>query len=42
MMNTPGAQVSKSMHPVAKMCTQGAGCTFNFEHYSDILINGGE
>ena len=27
-----GAQVLKSMHPAAKMCTQGAGCTLNFEH----------
>ena len=31
-MHTPGAQLSKSMHPAAKMCTQGAGCTLNFEH----------
>ena len=23
-MHTPGAQVSKSMHPAAKMCIQGA------------------
>ena len=27
-MHTPGAQVSKSMHPAAKMCTQ-----VNFEHW---------
>ena len=26
-MHTPGAQVLKSVHPAAKMCTQGAGCT---------------
>ena len=31
-MHTPGAHVSKSMHPAAKMCTQGAGCTLNFGH----------
>ena len=31
-MQTPGAQVSKSMHPAAKMCTQGTGCTHNFVH----------
>ena len=31
-MHTPGAQVSKSMHPAAIMCTQGAGCTLGFEH----------
>ena len=31
-MHTPGAQVSKSMHPAAKMCTQGAGCTLNLKH----------
>ena len=31
-MRTQGAQVSKSMHPAAKMCTQGAGCILNFEH----------
>ena len=24
-----GAQVLKSMHPAAKMCTQGAGCILN-------------
>ena len=30
-MHTPGAQVLKSMHPAAKMCTQGAGCTLNFD-----------
>ena len=26
-MHTPGAQVLKSVHSAAKMCTQGAGCT---------------
>ena len=31
-MHTPGAWVSKSMHPAAKMCTQGVGCTLNFKH----------
>ena len=31
-MHMPGAQGIKSMHPAAKMCTQGAGCTLNFEH----------
>ena len=31
-MHTPGAHVSKSMHPAAKMCPQAAGGTFNFEH----------
>ena len=31
-MHTPGAQVQKSVCPTAKMCTQGAGCTLNFEH----------
>ena len=31
-MHTPGAYVSKSMHPAAKRCTPGAGCTLNFEH----------
>ena len=30
-IHTPGEQVSKPMHPAAKMCTQGAGCTLNFE-----------
>ena len=33
-MHTHGTQVSKFMHPAAKMCTQGAGCTLNFEHCS--------
>ena len=28
-MHTPGAQVSKSMHPAAKMCTQGAALISN-------------
>ena len=40
-MHTPGAQIDKTMHPAilkymhptAKMCTQGAGCTLNFEHW---------
>ena len=31
-MHTPGAQVLKYMHLAVKMCTQGAGCTLNFEH----------
>ena len=31
-MHTPGAHVSKSMHPADKIRTQGAGCTLNFEH----------
>ena len=35
-MHTPGAQVSKCVHHAAKMCTQGAGCTLNFEHCIDI------
>ena len=38
-MHTPGAQVSKSMHPAAKMCTQGAGCTLNFENCFIYAIN---
>ena len=32
-MHTPGAHGLKSMLPAAKMCTQGAGCTLNFEHW---------
>ena len=32
-MHPPGAHVLKSVHPAAKMCTQGAGCTLNFEHW---------
>ena len=31
-MHTPGAQLLKTMHPAANMCTKGAGCTLNFEH----------
>ena len=31
-MHTPGAQVLKFVHPAAKICTQSAGCTLNFEH----------
>ena len=31
-MHMPGAQVSKSMHPAAKTCTQGAGCTLKDRH----------
>ena len=31
-MHTPGAQMLKSVHPAAKMCTGGAACTLNFEH----------
>ena len=34
-MHTPVAQVSKSMHPAAKMCTPGAWYTLNFEHCSN-------
>ena len=30
-MHTPGAHVLKSVDPGDKMCTQGAGCTLNFE-----------
>ena len=37
-MHMPDARVSKSMHPAAKMCTQGAGCTLNFEHWLSILL----
>ena len=36
-MHPPGAQVPKSMHTAAKMCTQGAGCTLNFEHCRHII-----
>ena len=31
-MHMPGAQGLKSMQPPASMCTQGAGCTLNFEN----------
>ena len=31
-MHPEGAQMLNSMHPAAKMCTQGAGCILNFEH----------
>ena len=31
-MHSPGAEVSKCVHPTAKLCTPGAGCTLNFEH----------
>ena len=30
-MYTPESRVNKDVHPAAKMCTQGAGCTLNFE-----------
>ena len=36
-MHTPGAHVSKSMHPAAKMCTQGAACTLNFAHWEQYV-----
>ena len=29
----------KYVHPAAKMCTQGAGCTLNFEHWVYILFS---
>ena len=38
-MHTRGAHVSKSVHPSAKMCTQGAGRTLNFEHYDSMSVN---
>ena len=31
-MDTPSAQVSKAIHPAAKMCMPTAGCILNFEH----------
>ena len=31
-------QVPKYVHPATKMCTPGAGCTLNFEHWC-ILTN---
>ena len=31
-LHTLGAQVMKSVHPAAKVCTPGAGCILNFEH----------
>ena len=31
-MHTPGAQVLKYVHPAAKKCTHGAGCTLKLEH----------
>ena len=37
-MHTSGAQVLKSVHPAAKMCTQGVGCTLNFEHCLSIVM----
>ena len=37
-MHTLSAQVSKSMHPAAEMCTKGAGCSLNFEHCLLLLI----
>ena len=30
-MRSPGAQVPNCVHPTAKWCTPGAGCTLNFE-----------
>ena len=33
-MHTPGAQVSKSMHPAAKMCTQGAPLICETTYYT--------
>ena len=39
-MHTLGAHVSKPMHLAAKMCTQGAGCTLNFEHCMVCLMEG--
>ena len=36
-MHMPGAQGLESMHPAAKMCTQGAGCTLNFEHWTGFI-----
>ena len=38
-MHTPGAQVCKFAHPAAKRCTQGAGCTLNFEHCMDVYFS---
>ena len=38
-MHTPGAQVQKSVHPADIMCTQGAGCTLNFEHWPDVMFD---
>ena len=35
-MHSPGAQVSKCVHPAAKLCTPGAGCTLNFEYWHAI------
>ena len=31
-IGTPSAQVLISVHPAAKMCTQGTECILNFEH----------
>ena len=31
-MHTPG------VHPTEELCTQGAGCTLNFEHCLDIFV----
>ena len=31
-MHPTGAHVLKYVHPAAKMCTEGAGCTLNYEH----------
>ena len=32
-MHLLGAQVQRPVHPASKMCTLGAGCTLNFEHW---------
>ena len=40
-MQPPGAQVAevlKSMHPTAKMCTQGEGCNLNFKHCTGMYM----
>ena len=34
-MHMPSAHVLKSVLPAAKMCTQGAECTLNFEHFGN-------
>ena len=33
MVHLPDAHKFKSVHPAAKICTPGAGCTLNFEHW---------
>ena len=37
-MHTPGAQASKSVHPAAKMCTLGAGCTLKNRQQSMMVV----